>query len=88
MVEKVKTLVLIGATAPAIEKAVREAPGYREGAPVIFHAATLEEAVRLCGKYAQPGDIAALSPACASFDMFPNYETRGDLFKEYVRKLP
>ena len=88
VVEKVKTLVLIGATAPAIEKAVREAPGYREGAPVILHAATLEEAVRLCGKYAQPGDIAALSPACASFDMFPNYETRGDLFKEYVQKLP
>lgn len=88
VVEKVKTLVLIGATAQAIEKAVREAPGYREGTPAIYHAATLEEAVRLCDEHARPGDIAALSPACASFDMFPNYETRGDLFKEYVQKLP
>lgn len=88
VVEKVKTLVLIGATAPAIEKAVREAPGYAEGNPEILHASTLEEAVQLCDSRAQAGDIVALSPACASFDMFPNYETRGNLFREYVTKLP
>lgn len=47
----------------------------------------LEEAVQVCRKEAVEGDIVAMSPACASFDMFPNYETRGDLFREMVNKL-
>ena len=85
--EKVKTLVLIGATAPKIEAAVRAAPGYREGGPAILHAATLEQAVALCRKNAERGDVVMLSPACASFDMFPNFETRGERFREIVNGL-
>ena len=72
--EHVKTLVLMGVTAPKIEAAVKEAKNYRPGAPKILHAASLEEAVNLCRQEAKSGDIVALSPACASFDMFPNFE--------------
>lgn len=87
IVKKVKTLVLIGVTAPKIEAAVKAAPGYREGNPAILHAKTLEEAVGLCRKNALDGDIVSLSPACASFDMFPNFETRGERFREIVNGL-
>ena len=87
VVDKVKTLVLLGATAPKIEAAVRAAPGYREGNPRILHASTLEEAVALCRAEAKPGDVVSLSPACASFDMFPNFETRGEKFREIVGAL-
>lgn len=87
VVNHVKTLVLIGATAPKIEAAVKAAPGYREGNPKIVHASSLEEAVKLCRTDAVKGDIVSLSPACASFDMFPNFETRGERFREIVNRL-
>jgi UDP-N-acetylmuramoylalanine--D-glutamate ligase len=87
VVDKVKTLVLIGATAPKIEAAVKAAPGYREGNPAILHASSLEDAVALCRANAKSGDIVSLSPACASFDMFPNFETRGERFREIVSEL-
>ena len=48
---------------------------------------SLEEAVDVCAKNAEPGEAVLLSPACASWGMFKNYEQRGDLFKEYVRNL-
>ena len=48
---------------------------------------TFEEAVATCVKYAEPGDAVLLSPACASWGQFDNYEQRGDMFKEYVRNL-
>ena len=86
-VEKVKTLVLLGATADKIEKAVKSAPGYAEGTPEILRVSSLEEAVAACRAKAARGDIVVLSPACASFDMFPNYETRGEKFKELVNGL-
>jgi UDP-N-acetylmuramoylalanine--D-glutamate ligase len=85
--QHVKTLVLMGATAPKIEQAVTSATDYRPGQPKILYAKTLEEAVALCHAEAKSGDIVALSPACASFDMFPNFETRGDRFRELVNQL-
>ncbi len=85
--EHVKTLVLMGATAPKIEAAVKQAESYRPGAPKILHVQSLEEAVQVCRQEAQEGDIVALSPACASFDMFPNFETRGDMFRNMVNHL-
>ncbi|NLJ30293.1 MAG: UDP-N-acetylmuramoyl-L-alanine--D-glutamate ligase [Clostridiales bacterium] len=85
--DKVKTLVLMGATAGKIEESVCRAPGYRENNPKILHASSLKEAVELCRAEAVPGDIVALSPACASFDMFPNYETRGEMFRDFVNEL-
>ncbi len=87
IVEKVKTLVLLGQTAPKIEAAVKAAPRYREGNPAILHASSLEEAVALCRANAERGDVVSLSPACASFGMFPNFEARGERFREIVNGL-
>lgn len=81
--EKVKALVLIGATADKIESAAKAA-----GAKVpTVRAATYEEAVSAAKAAAQEGDIVVLSPASTSFDMFRNFEERGNLFKELVQKL-
>jgi UDP-N-acetylmuramoylalanine--D-glutamate ligase len=53
----------------------------------VLHAQSLEEAVASARGEAVPGDIVILSPACASFDMFKNFEVRGNRFKEIVNKL-
>ena len=53
----------------------------------IRFADTFEECLKLCTELAQSGDAVLLSPACASWGMFPNYEERGRLFKEYVNRL-
>ena len=51
-------------------------------------ATSMEEAVEKCASHAKPGEAVLLSPACASWGMFDNYEQRGRIFKELVRKLP
>ena len=79
---KVKKLVLIGATREKIAQTA-EKLGFHE----IVMADTFEEAFEKCVEYAEPGDAVLLSPACASWGMFKNYEQRGDMFKEYVRNL-
>ena len=84
---KVKVLVLIGQTADKIEKAVVSAPNYRPDKLRIFRAGSLEEAVAVCRREAERGDVVSLSPACASFGMFPNFETRGERFRELVNAL-
>jgi len=78
---RVKALVLIGATADAIEEAARAA-GYAD----IRRARDMAEAVRLGASAATAGDTVLLSPACASWDMYENYEARGRDFKDEVRK--
>lgn len=85
--EKVKTLILLGSTAQKIQDAVMAAPQYREGCPEILRVETMEEAVAAAAVHAQPGDIVSLSPACAAFDLYPNFEVRGRHFKEIVNKL-
>jgi len=84
--EKVKTLILCGDTAEKIEKCIREYKEYN-GIPEIIRAENLKEAVKLAHKSAEMGDIVTLSPACASFDAFPNFAARGNFFKEEVGKL-
>ena len=85
--EKVKTLILLGSTAQKIQDAVMAAPQYREGCPEILRVETMEKAVAAAAAHAQPGDIVSLSPACAAFDLYPNFEVRGRHFKEIVNKL-
>ena len=85
--DKVKTLILLGATAQKIQDAVTAAPQYRKGNPEILRVETMEQAVEAAAAHAQPGDIVSLSPACAAFDLYPNFEVRGRHFKEIVNKL-
>ena len=87
IVGKVKTLVLMGATGPKIEAAVKAAPAYEEGSPKILHARSMEEAVEICRTEAQAGDIVSLSPASASFDLYANFAERGNHFKRLVNAL-
>ncbi len=79
---KVKALVLIGQTAEKIE-ACAHAHGFMN----TVRCATFEEAIDYCYQNAVSGDAVLLSPACASWGMFKNYEERGRIFKEYVRAL-
>jgi UDP-N-acetylmuramoylalanine--D-glutamate ligase len=65
------------------EKLVREFNGV---IPNIISTASLDEAMRAASGAAREGDVVLLSPACASFDLFKNYENRGTLFKEWVRE--
>ena len=82
--ERVRVLVLCGATAEKIRAAVLAAPG---PGPEIIDAADLAEAVREASASARAGEIVLLSPASASFDQFKNFEERGDRFKALVREL-
>ncbi len=79
---KVKKLVLLGATREKIAETA-ERHGFRD----IVLADSFEEAFAQCVEAAQPGDAVLLSPACASWGMFKNYEERGDKFKELVNRL-
>ncbi len=100
IVRRARAVVLIGATADAIETAIGEAGGagtadvdpadvYTDAAkpPVIARAETLDDAVWKSAGLARPGDVVVLSPACASYDMFTNFEERGQRFKEAVAAL-
>ncbi len=88
IVERVSTLILTGPTADKIEAAVTTHCGYRVGGPTILRAADLPQAVNTAYTIAKEGDIVSLSPACASFDAYPNFEARGRHFKELVHALP
>lgn len=79
---KVKYLVLLGQTKDKIAQAARD-----NGFTNIIIVDTLEEAVEACALNAEAFDSVLLSPACASWGMFKDYEERGNLFKEYVSKL-
>ncbi len=88
VVRKVKTLILMGATADKIEAAVKNAPDYRDGNPAIVRADSMKAAVALAEELSSAGDIVALSPASASFDMYTDFEARGNDFKRLVMALP
>lgn len=87
LIAHVKVLILTGATAGKIEAAVRADAGFADSGLVILHARDMAEAVRLAREAAKPGDIVSLSPACASFDCYPNFEARGRHYKELVNAL-
>lgn len=79
---KVKHLVLLGQTREKIAETAKKL-----GFENIIMVDSLEEAVATCAKLAEPGEAVLLSPACASWGMFKNYEERGDKFKEFVNAL-
>lgn len=79
---KVRSLVLIGQTKEKIREAAE-----RLGVCSYILCENLQEAVKICAEKAQPGEAVLLSPACASWGQFDNYEQRGDCFKEYVKNL-
>lgn len=81
---KVKKLVLLGATREKIAQTAKEC-GYPQEDIILVDS--LKEAVEECFSNAEAGDAVLLSPACASWGMFRNYEERGDLFKEMVKEL-
>ncbi len=102
--DRVKILVLVGATSRKIAQALYDFADMRRVAeaaktrtetslsaskqvPSIVFAKTFEEAVACAGRIAQPGEAVLLSPACASFDMFVNFEERGRRFKDLVMRL-
>lgn len=79
---KVKLLVLIGQTAEQIAECAK-----KHGFTNIVYCDNLKEAVEQCHHSANEGDVVLLSPACASWGMFKNFEERGNLFKDYVNQL-
>jgi UDP-N-acetylmuramoylalanine--D-glutamate ligase len=78
--KQVKAIVAIGESADIVEQSFK-------GTTVITKASSMKEAVDIARFLAQPGDVVLLSPACASFDWFKNYEHRGEVFKGLVNKL-
>jgi len=78
---RVKRVILIGEAAPVLRQAW-------ESVATMTEAATLRDAVDLAAQGASPGDVVLLSPACASFDMFADYQDRGRQFKALVHALP
>lgn len=78
----VTALVLLGRDAPIVEEAARKA-GFNE----IYNCSNMEECVRKASELAREGDKVLLSPACASWDMYPSYEVRGRHFKDCVRDI-
>jgi len=77
---RVKTVVLIGEARPTLRAAWK-------GAAPLIEAESLEEAVRVAARTASAGDVVLLAPACASFDMFRDFEDRGNRFKAIVNGL-
>ena len=81
--QKVKAIVCMGVDNAKIHAAFEPIVGSRN----ITDTLSAEEAVQACAAFAREGDVVLLSPCCASFDLFKNYEERGKLFKEAVMKL-
>ena len=60
---------------------------FQSDVPLMVNTGSAEEAVKAAFHFSNKGDVVLLSPACASFDLFKNYEDRGDQFKKAVREL-
>ncbi len=87
ILEKVKTLILMGQTADKIFLVVKEEEEKENKKVDTYICDTLEETVKLARKFANPGEVVLFSPASASFDLFKNFEERGNKFKEIVNNL-
>ena len=86
--KNVKTVVLTGATAEKISAAIEEASRANPRPLTVLMEKDFDAATRLAAETATPGGIVLLSPACASFDAFVNFEVRGNRFRALVAELP
>ena len=80
-----KTIILIGQMAPQIKSAINQAGGFK--GKFITNLSNMKQIVKRALQQSLPGEVVALSPACASFDMFDNYKDRGEQFKKAVNNL-
>ena len=87
VVNKVKTLILIGQTAEKIFDAVKEELDKENKKMDIYMCDSLEETIKIAKKSAQKGEVVLFSPASASFDMFKNFADRGNKFKKLVNQI-
>jgi len=87
IVANVSKLILMGATAPKIEEVVIQELEMQGKELAIYHCNTLQETVQKAYEIAKEDEIVLFSPASASFDMFKNFEERGEMFKELVQKI-
>ena len=85
--EKIKAIVLFGVTKEKIKAAFKRLEEEKGIHVPVYSGESLEEVVNIAKSIAENGDIITLSPACASFDMFKNFEVRGDKFKEIVNNI-
>ena len=87
IIENVSSLILMGATAEKIEEAVTKELNIQGKQMPIYHCTTLKETVQKANEVAKPNQIVLFSPASASFDLFKNFEDRGNQFKALVKEL-
>ncbi len=87
VIKKAKRAFICGDTARKIEEAIVKAPDYDENTTEVIMCDSFDEAVNEACKAAENGECVLLSPACASFDAFRNFEERGKRFKELVNKF-
>ena len=85
--ERAKGVILTGATAEVIRDAIEGAEEYAESRLTVITCPVFEDAVNAARQMAEEGDFVILSPACASFDAFRNFEERGNVFKEIVNRF-
>ena len=78
--DHLRAVILIGRDADLIEQSL-------DNVVPVSHAIDMNDAVRKSAEFAQPGDNVLLSPACASFDMYQNFEQRGNVFMQAVREI-
>ena len=87
IIENVSSLILMGATATKIEEAVQKELNLQNKQMPIYHCTTLKETVEKAKEVAKKNEIVLFSPASASFDLFKNFEDRGNQFKALVKEL-
>ena len=80
-----KAVVLTGASAPLIRAALEKTDAVKQGALPVYEDGDFEKAIHLAKNAAEKGDVVLLSPACASFDAFANFEERGERFRQIVK---